>query len=131
MARIPKYRPRQDADFAYVEMNGRRIGLPGRINSPESKAEYGRLLREYLLEKARAAKTRAPRKSAIRLTITGLVQKWLDHCKLYYTATANTASNEYDNCRYAVRPLVALFGGIVAADFTTDELREVRDAMIA
>ena len=79
---------------------------------------------------SRPARARPPRRiSPIGLTIAELVHEWLDHCKLHYMGTANTASNEYDNCRYAARPLVALFGGVQAVQFTTDDFREVREAM--
>lgn len=131
MARIPKYRRRKDRDSAYVEMNGDRIGLPGPIDSPESLAEYGRLIQEYLREHARNKAGRPRHKSAIGLTIIDLVAEWLAHCKTYYLGSAHTRSNEYDNCRYAVRPLVALFGGAAVAQFTTEEFREVREAMIS
>jgi integrase len=127
--RVPKYRPRPDRDYAFVEMNGERIALPGRINSAESLDAYRRLLNEYLRQHANDHKPERTRPSW-DLTITELVSAWLDHCKVYY-ASANTRSNEYQNCRYAVRPLVALFGDLPTVSFAADDLRAARDAMIS
>jgi integrase len=126
--RVPKYRPRKDRDSAYVEMDGRRLGLPGRFNSPESKEAYRRLLNEYLRTHATKAKTK-PIRPTWEITVAELVAAWLDHCKTYY-ACANTRSNEYSNCRYAARPLVALRGDTAVVDFGAADLKAVRDAMI-
>lgn len=127
--RVPKYRIRRDRDAAYVEMDGHRISLPGLANSPESKEAYRRALNDYLRQHATETKPRRSR-PAWAEGITELVAAWLDHCKAYYGQTSNTRSNEYDNCRNAVRPLVALFGGLPIADFGPDELKELREAMI-
>jgi integrase len=109
-------------------MDGRRVGLPGRANSPESVDAYRRILNDYLLRHARKTPTdRLP--PAWALTLADLVLAWLDHCRAYY-AGGNTRSNEYDNCRYAVRPLVALRGDGAVVDFRPEDLKAVREAMI-
>jgi integrase len=127
--RVPKYRPRKDRDSAYVEMRGRRISLPGRANSPESLDAYRRLLNEYLRDKCQPRRSR-PKPPGWDLTVADLVLAWLNHCRTYY-ATANTRSNEYHNCRFAVRPLIAIGGGQPVVDFGPEELKAVRDAMIS
>ena len=126
--RVPKYRRRRDRDSAYVEMDGRRITLPGRHGSPESKDAYRRLLNQYLQAHATAAKPRRIR-PAWEVTVADVAADWLDHCKGYYTGSA-TRSNEYDNCRYAVRPLVAVCGDWAVVDFDPQALKTVREAMI-
>jgi integrase len=129
MPRTPKYRKRKDRDSAYVEMDGQRIGLPGRAGSRESWDAYRRLLNDYLLRHSAGKPNRSPPRPKWDITIAELVAAWLDHCKVYY-ATANTRSNEYQNCRYAVRPLVAVCGDWHVVDFGPDQLKEVRQAMI-
>jgi len=126
--KVPKYRIRRDRDQAYVEMDGRRIPLPGRARSPESRDAYRRALGDYLRRHASGDKPK-PLRLSWELSVAELVAAWLDHCRLYYGG-ANTRSNEYDNCRYAVRPLVALFGDVAVVDFRAEELRAVREAMI-
>jgi integrase len=110
-------------------MHGKRIGLPGATNSPESLAEYGRLIREYLREKSQPR--RRPQFSITCLSVADLVNEWLTHCKVHYLGTANTSSNEYDNCRYSVRPLMALYAGRLVSQLSTEDLRDVRDVMIS
>jgi len=126
--RVPKYRVRKDRDIAYVEMDGRRFSLPGRPHSPESIDGYRHLLNEYLRKRSAKQKPQ-PVRPHWEITIVDLAAAWLEHCKVYY-ATSNTRSNEYQNCHYAVRPLVALFGATRVVDFDPHSLKAVRDAMI-
>ncbi len=126
--KVPKYRIRRDRDQAYVEMDGRRVPLPGRARSPESRDAYRRALGDYLRRHVNGDKPK-PLRLSWELSVAELVAAWLDHCRLYYSG-ANTRSNEYDNCRYAVRPLVALFGDVAVVDFRAEELRAVREAMV-
>lgn len=127
---MPKYRIRRDRDTAYVEMDGHRISLPGAAGSHESKEAYRRALNDYLRrhvnEEARAERERP----VWARGVTDLALAWLDHCKAYYAFSANTRSNEYDNCRYAVRPLIAVCGNMPVVDFGPAELKQVRDAMV-
>ena len=104
--------------------------MPGTANSPESMEEYGKLIAKYLQEHSRAKRTKVVKPSAIGLTITELVAEFMAYAREHYSGTANTASNEFDNCRFAYRPLVAMYGDMLVEHFTTDELREVRQAMI-
>jgi len=132
--RIPKYRTRTDCDAAYVEMDGHRTMLPGRIGSPESKDAYRRLLAEYLRMHTSVrmhTSERRPRRVAPAwdLSVTELAAAWLDHCRGYY-ASANTRSNEYDNCRFAVRPLIAICGDVRVVEFTPQHLKDARQAMV-
>lgn len=126
--RVPKYRIRKDRDLAYVEMDGRRFTLPGLPESPESIDAYRRLLNDYLRRKGVDRKPR-PLRAHWEITIAELVGAWLEHCKMYY-AISNTRSSEYQNCRYATRPLVALCGDTAVVDFDPHCLKEVRQAMI-
>ena len=126
--RVPKYRVRKDRDSAYVEMDGQRIPLPGRANSPESRDEYRRLLNDYLLRHG-SSDDKDRVKPSWTISVGSLVALWLKERKLFYS-TSHTRSNDYSNCRYAVRPLVALFEGLAVVDFRADELKEVRSAMI-
>jgi hypothetical protein len=54
--RTPKYRRRKDRDSAYVEIHGKRVGLPGLAGSPESLDAYRHIINEYLRERVAAGK---------------------------------------------------------------------------
>lgn len=133
--RTPKYRIRTDCNRAFVCIGGKRITLPGAAKSPESKRAYYSIVAEHLRGQAGragvAGSARPRRQPTAALQVADIVVAWLDHCKVYYGATSNTRSNEYDNCKYAVRPLVALFGDMLVADFGPDELKAVRAAMVS
>ena len=124
--RIPRYRRRKDRDSAYVEMDGQRIGLPGRVNSPESLAEYRRLLGEYLRSHG---VVRMQTGTADATVVSDLVRLWLRHCRVYY-GTSNTRSNEYANCVNAARLLLALLGTTPIGYVGATQLEQARDAAI-
>lgn len=92
-------------------------------------AAYRRVVDGYLRDRVGRRPKRAAA-TAIGTTVADLVLAWLDHCRRYYAA-ANTRSSEYDNCRYAVRPLVAVCGEVCAVDLSADDFRAVREAMLS
>ena len=119
--REPKYRRRPDRNYAFVEWKGKRIPLPGAIDSPESKEAY----REFLsrLAKEQAA-TATPAPASPFPTITEVVAAYLGHAKGYYPPP------EYYMLRRAAKPLVRMFGDRRAAQFGPLALKEVRSAMV-
>lgn len=125
--RIPKYRVRKGRNYAYVEMDRERITRPGPANYQEGLRAYRRAVDDYL--QRHAEKASSEKRPAWKLSVSDLVLAWLNHCKTYY-ANSNTRSNEYDNCRFAVRPLNALCGDTPIGDFRPQDLRDVREAML-
>jgi hypothetical protein len=79
--RIPKYRKHAQWGWAFVEVNGQRITLPGRYNSPESRAAYADVLRSLAAVDARPAEVASP---AWSFSIARLVEGYLDHAVVYY-----------------------------------------------
>lgn len=129
--RTPKYRVRSDRNHrAFVEVDGVRVSLPGAAHSAESKDAYRRLVASYLLKHQSTAKPTSFRPEW-EIAVSEVAAAWLDHCQTYYAATAHTRSNEYDNCRYVIRPLVALFGDLPVANLTPAEIKELRESLIA
>lgn len=128
--RLPKYRIRPDRDTAFVEIDGRRVSLPGRANSKESEDAYRRLVSDFLLK--RPSKTKPePIRPRWEITVAEVVDAWLSHCRTYYLSSAHTRSNEYDNCRLAIRPLVVLFGELPMLNLEPADVKQAREAMIA
>lgn len=124
--RTPKYRLRPDRDYAFVEIDGERIRLPGRKESAESLDAYSRVVADYVATKKPGAQRKAKRRESIPSTVSEIAVLWLDHCRLYYPRV-NTTSGEYQNCRMAIRPLLELYGGKRVGDLCPSDIRIMRD----
>lgn len=122
MSRVPKYcrqiRVGKPAT-AYVKIDGERIYL-GLYNSPESRAEYARLI----------GRTTSPAPLHRGLTVDELIVAFLNYASSYYPNRRSDAMGEYGDCRRALTPLHRMFGDTAATDFGPKRLKEVRQAMI-
>jgi hypothetical protein len=124
--RTPPYcrqRVKDGHDRAFVTLSGKRHWL-GRWNSPESKAEYRRLISDWLTHGGRI-----PTKPQ-ELTIAELSVAFLRHAKKHYRLPDGRLSSEYGNFTQAIGPLDALYGDQPAADFGPNALRAVRNDMV-
>lgn len=119
MGRVPKYRRHSTRDFAFVEHRGRRIRLPGRHNSPESRSAYTRILRQIIRAEEREE---IP---VIDLTVGHLVRAYLDWAVDYYSG-----NKEYVQLCYAAGPLVHLHADTWVDEFGPTALKEVRQVMV-
>jgi integrase len=105
-----------------VTLNGRDHYL-GRHGSQESKAEYKRLLAEYLSGGFR------PGSAGSDLTVNELAVEYLKFADEYYLKNGQP-SKEPEDIGYAIRPLRQLYGHTLAAEFGPIRLKAVRRAMI-
>jgi integrase len=131
MVKIPKYRPRKDRGYAFVEWKGARKKLPGAVDSVESLEAYHAFVRE-VLKQARAEgkiKKAPPPRIPGTLSVTELVAAYLDHAIVYY-AHDGRKGGEYDLVHLASRPLVRKHGATRVVDFGPLALKEVRQSMI-
>jgi integrase len=125
--RIPSYRFHKASGQAIVVLRGRSFYL-GKWDSPESHAEYRRVIGEWCANGQRSpeppsATTPAP------LTIDELILAYWEHARAYYVKDGKPTS-EQDTLRQALRPLRQLYGNMQAKDFGPLALRAVRQAMI-
>lgn len=124
---LPKYcrhrKPGQQADRAYVTLDGRQIYL-GLYGSPESHTEYDRLIAEYLANgrKLLVRETRT-------VSINELLLDYLAFAEEYYQ-TEGVRTHEYDEVRYAVRELARLYGLTGANAFGPAELKTIQKTLI-
>lgn len=124
--RIPAYRHYKPKDLGLVVLGGRQIYL-GRYNSPESLAEYRRLVQEWL---ARGVAPEPPA-PASSLTVDELVLAfWTGFAERHYRRPDGTPTGELGNYRDSLRSLRRLYGHTPAADFGPSALKAVRQAMI-
>jgi integrase len=113
----PSYRLHQPSGQAVVTLNGHDIYL-GVFDSPESHAEYDRLIAEWL-----SAGRQLPSRA---LSINELLLAYVRFAADYYTPP----STELDHVKLSIRPLKALYGRSDAKDFGPLSLKAVRDKMV-
>lgn len=122
--KIPKYRHNKTTNRACVEIDGKVYWL-GLYDSPESHAEYERLIGEWL-SNGRRLETTPP--DAFK--IVNLIAAFWRHAEQYYRRPDGTQTSELDNYRQAMRPLRRLYGDLPVQDFGPRKLATVREAMI-
>ncbi|MFO0892583.1 MAG: site-specific integrase [Isosphaeraceae bacterium] len=122
--RTPSYRHHKPSNQAVVTLDGRDFYL-GRFNSPESRAEFDRLLAEWLSNGRRLP---APAAGS-DLTVNEMAEAYLAHADAYYRKDGKPTV-EPGNIRLAIRPLRKLYGNTPAREFGPLALKAVRAAMV-
>ena len=123
---VPKYRCYKPKNLGLVVINGRQHYL-GKYGSPESLAEYNRLVQELL-----AVGPSLPNgvETKTSPTVNDVILAFWAHAERHYRKPDGSPSGEQENFRLAFRPLRSLYGHTPAADFGPAGLRSVRDAMV-
>jgi hypothetical protein len=116
----PRYSLHKPSGRARVRINGRDHYL-GAYQSPESFAEYDKLIDEYL---------RTTRTTRSTITIDLLCLKYIDFADTYYRHADGSPTGTVENIRAALKPLVRIYGRTLAGDFSPLKLKAVRDEMI-
>jgi integrase len=124
--RTPCYRRHKPSGQAVVTLAGRDIYL-GRYGSPESRAEYDRVVAEWLTNDRRLP-TSAPGTGSDS-TVNEMLLAYLRFADSYYVKNGKPTT-EPSCIRQTVRPLRRLYGHTLARDFGPLALKAVRNAMI-
>jgi hypothetical protein len=119
----PAYRLHRQSGQAIVTLNGRDI-LLGTHNSAASKAEYNRLIAEWI-----AAGRQQP-EAVADLSIAELIARYKVHVESYYRSPSGLPTGEAQTIRHALKPLRKLYGSTPAADFGPLKLKALRETMI-
>ena len=122
---IPAYRLHKPSGRAVVTINGTMIYL-GFHGTRESKAEYDRIIREWLANN-RQLSIKSQR--ATILTVDGLCNAYLDYAKGYYTKNGKP-TDEVDKIKTACDFLHRHCGDLPAEQFSRASLKAIRDEMI-
>jgi hypothetical protein len=109
--RVPSYRLHKQSGQAIITLDGRDVCL-GKFGSPQSKAQYNRLLAEWL------ANDRSLPTPVQPITVVEVADAFLTHANVYYKHSDGTLTGEVDNCCRALRPLLKLYATSTAANFT-------------
>ena len=124
---VPAYRLHKASNRAVVTLQGRDHYL-GPWKSPESKAEYDRLIGEWL-----AAGRGRPKADEIKGTVDPTVSEVLlafwRHAETHYRDQDGVPTDELKNLKDALKPVRRLYGKTSARSFGPLALRIVRDAI--
>jgi integrase len=133
--RIPSYRFHRGSGQAVVVLGGKSVYL-GKWNTPESRAEYARVIAEWL---ARGQCFPAARSASAgtnggagpdALRVSELILAFWEHAKKHYRHPDGSPTGEQDNLRDALRPLRKLYGHTPAKDFGPKAMRALREEMV-
>lgn len=120
--RTPAYRLHRPSGQAVVTLSGRDRYL-GPHDSPESRAEYDRLVAQWL---AAGRRLTTPESD---LAINELLLAYLEFAEGYYVKRGEPTS-EVTCLKYSIRPLRKLYGATPARDFGPLQLKAVRQAYV-
>jgi hypothetical protein len=120
----PKYSRHKASGQARVTIRGRHHYL-GLYGSPESHTKYAQLIAGWQPDAPPAIPITLPG----QLTVNELILRFLEHAKPYHR-NHGKPTGEFDNIRYALRPLKNRYGRSTAAEFSARQLENVREAMI-
>ncbi|WP_422931415.1 tyrosine-type recombinase/integrase [Singulisphaera sp. PoT] len=131
--KLPSYRLHKASGHAVVTLGGRQVYL-GPHGSPGSKAEYDRVIAEWLGggRSARAvdvSSSRGDRPRQDDLSVNELMVLYWRHAERYYTREGEVA-RELDNIRDALRHLKPLYGHTSARAFGPKALKTIRQGLI-
>ena len=135
--RIPSYRRYKPKDLGLVVIDGRQHYL-GKYGTPESIAEYHRLIQEWMTRGSASRISAAPSPESGPETenlpatalINDIIADFMEFAEGHYVGPDGTPSGEIVNLREAVKPLRSLYGYTPADKFGPLGLRAVRDKMI-
>lgn len=119
--RKPAYLFHRSTGQARVRINGKDFYL-GEYDSPASKARYEELLAEWFS---------GGDASTFTITVDELCLRFMAFAAGYYRTPDGEPSSEITCLRYALRPLVKLFGPTLAREMSPKRLKAVQEALIA
>jgi hypothetical protein len=125
---VPSYGPHRPSGQAVVTVRtadgSRRDVYLGLYNSPESRAEYARIIAETA---SGSAVNVAP---GARLTVDEMLLAFFKHAAAHYRRPDGSHTGQLEGFKHAAKPLHRLYGHVPAADFGPLALRTVRQFYI-
>jgi integrase len=121
--RIPSYRHHRPSNQAVVTINGRDIYL-GRHGSPESRAEYDRIIGVWM-----AGGRKLPANRGADLTIVELIRDYIKFADTYYVKRGRPTT-QARLVKRVLKEVRQLHGPEPAADFGPLKLKAIRQAWI-
>lgn len=129
--RLPKYRRHTSRNKAFVEIDGKRIYLPGSFGSPESRMEYAKLCETIRSQPRRhVVSSKLERPARNQSTVADVVVAFLVHAKSYYPESQGSAADEFECCRVVGERLIRFAGITPAESFGPLKLKAFRDHLV-
>lgn len=122
----PSYRLHKRSGQAVVTLDGRDFYL-GAHGSPQSRAEYDRLIGEWLTNGRRLL---TGKNGSAGLCVNELSRRYLLHAESYYRKPSGKPTSQINTLIQALRPLRTLYGKSLASDFRPLALKSVRELMV-
>lgn len=122
----PSYCLHKQSGRARITIDGKQKLLPGLYGSPESLAEYDRLLGTWYSN----GRTLPVPAEPTGPTVSMIALAFWRHAQTHYVDADGKPTGEADNYRYALRPLRRLYGSTAAVDFGPKALKALRSAML-
>src|SRR5262249_10591214 len=129
--RIPTYRFHKGSGQAVVVLGGRSVYL-GRWDTPESRAEYERVVAEWLARGRLPAQDKAPepgKPAGGNLPVGEMILVFWAHATKHYRPQDGRPTGEQSTLRHALRPLRRLYGQTPACGFGPLALRTLQGEM--
>src|SRR3954453_1906395 len=110
--RVPSYRRYKPKNLGLVVIDGKQHYL-GKYGTPESLAEYNRLIQEWLV----AGQTPAGQTNRPPPTVSEMILAFWRPAEQHERYADGTPTGEQNNLRDALRPVRRLYGDTPAAEF--------------
>jgi integrase len=133
---VPSYRRHKQSGQAIVTLTDaprgrRRDVLLGPHGTPESRAEYARVLADWEARNRSLPPTPTPSGGApTDLTVAELLLAFWRFAESHYRHPDGTPTGELANLRHALRPLRELYGHTPAAKFDGPALKALRQRLV-
>ena len=131
--RVPAYRLHKQSGQAVVTLTdglgNRRDVLLGRHGSPESRAEYARVILEWETSARRFPARSAEGSAPADLSVNEVLLAYFHHVAGYYVKDGAPSSQQH-RIRQALRPVKELYGHTPARDFGPLALKAVRAQLV-
>ena len=124
---VPAYCLHRHSGKAIVRIAGRDYYL-GPYGSPESRAEYDRVIAEWLASGRQDSSPTAPTQSESRV-VNEVLLAYIDFAEQHYS-DGQQVSTELANTKLALRPVKQLYGHTAADKFGPLALKAIRQHMI-
>jgi integrase len=132
--KVPSYRLHKQSGQAVVTLTdgfgNRRDVLLGRHETPESRAEYARVILEWETSGRRLPPQGAEVSAPADLSINELLLAYVRHVEGYYVKDGRPSTQQH-RIRQALRPVKELYGHTAARDFGPRALKAVREKLVA
>src|SRR5262249_31753795 len=132
-SQYPSYRLHKQSGQAIVTLTDptglRRDVLLGEYDTPATRAEYDRVIAEWVATGRRLTQPTTGT-SASAITVDGLVAAFWTHAEQHYRHADGTPTRELADFKVSLRPLRHLYGQSPASSFGPLALKAVRQLMV-